>query len=102
MAFRHMTFERSKSDPCLFFKWTVHGLVLWVTWVDDCLVCGKKEGVLEAKKQLMARFDCDEVGELTEYIGCRIDRGDGTMKILSRSYHRVSRTSSICQPRRLQ
>jgi hypothetical protein len=81
MAFRHMTFERSKSDPCLFFKWTVHGLVLWVTWVDDCLVCGKKEGVLAAKKQLMARFDCDEVGELMEYIGCRIDRGDGIMKI---------------------
>jgi len=69
MAFRHMTFQRSKSDPCLFFKWTVHGLVLWVTWVDDCLVCGKKEAVLEAKQQLMARFDCDEVGELKEYIG---------------------------------
>lgn len=38
MAFRHMTFERSKADPCLFFKWTEHGLVLWVTWVDDCLL----------------------------------------------------------------
>jgi hypothetical protein len=80
-AFRHMTFERSKADPCLFFKWTEHGLVLWVTWVDDCLVCGKKEGVLAAKKQLMERFDCDEVGELKEYIGCRVDRGDGIMKL---------------------
>ena len=81
MAFRHMTFERSQADPCLFFKWTAHGLVLWVTWVDDCLVCGKKEGVLAAKKQLMERFDCDEVGELKEYIGCKVDRGDGVMKL---------------------
>lgn len=34
-----------------------------------------------AKKQLMERFDCDEIGKLTEYIGCKIDRGDGYMKL---------------------
>jgi hypothetical protein len=81
MAFKHMTYERSKADPCLFFKWTTYGLVLWITWVDDCLVCGNKKGVLEAKKLLMERFDCDEVGELTEYIGCKIDRDEGFMKL---------------------
>jgi hypothetical protein len=81
MAFKHMTYERSKVDPCLFFKWTTYGLVLWITWVDDCLVCGNKKGVLEAKKLLMERFDCDEIGKLTEYIRCKIDRGDGFMKL---------------------
>jgi hypothetical protein len=81
MAFKHMTYERSKADPCLFFKWTTYRLVLWITWVDDCLVCGNKKGVLEAKKLLMERFDCDEVGELTEYIGCKIDRDEGFMKL---------------------
>ena len=82
MAFWHMTFECSKADPCQFFKWTVHGLVLWVTWVDDCLVCGKKEVVLAAKKQLMDRFNCNEIGELMEYIGCKVDRGDDWMKLI--------------------
>jgi hypothetical protein len=81
MAMKHMGCSRSKADPCLFFKWTAVGLVLWVTWVDDCLVCGKKEAVLEAKKDLMSRFDCDEVGELTEYIGCKVDRGDGYLRL---------------------
>jgi hypothetical protein len=60
VAMRHMQFERSKADPCLFFKWTTYGLTLWVTWVDDCLVCGNKTwtGVLQAKDELMdARFD---------------------------------------------
>ena len=80
-AFRYMTFKCSKADPCLFFKWTEKGLILWVTWVDDCLMCGKKEGVLAAKKQLMDRYDCDEIGELKEYIGCKIDRGKGWMKL---------------------
>jgi hypothetical protein len=81
LAMKHMGCDRSQADPCLFFKWTVSGLVLWVTWVDDCLVCGKKEAVLEAKADLMSRFDCDEVGELKEYIGCKVDRGDGFLKL---------------------
>ena len=76
-----MLFDHSKADPCLLYKWTKSGLILWVTWVDDCLVCGKKEGVLTSKKQLMDRFDCDEIGKLTEYIGCKIDRGNGWMKL---------------------
>jgi hypothetical protein len=33
------------------------------------------------KEQLMERFDCDEIGELTEYIGCKIERGEGWMKL---------------------
>jgi hypothetical protein len=81
MAMKHMGCNRSKADPCLFFKWTAIGLVLWVTWVDDCLVCGNKEAVMEAKKDLMSRFDCDEVGELTEYIGCKVERGDGYLRL---------------------
>jgi hypothetical protein len=81
MAMRHMEFTCSKVDPCLFFKWTALGLVLWVTWVDDCMVCGKKDAVLEAKKGMMSCFDCDEVGELTEYIGCKVDRGDGYLRL---------------------
>ena len=33
-----------------------------------------------AKKQLMDRYDCDEIGELKEYIRCKIDRGNRWMK----------------------
>jgi hypothetical protein len=36
-------------------------------------VVGCKEAVLRAKAQMMARFDCDEVGRLTEYVGCKVD-----------------------------
>ena len=76
-----MTFDHSKANLCLFFKWTKDGLILWVTWVDDCLVCGRNDGVLVAKKQLMERFDCDEIHELMEYIGCKIERGEDWMKL---------------------
>jgi hypothetical protein len=82
-AFRHMEYGRSKADPCLYFRWTALGLILWLSWVDDCLVGGKDEGVKKAKGQMMELFDCDYVGELKEYVGCKVDydKEAGTMKL---------------------
>jgi hypothetical protein len=72
-AFRLMEYKRSKADPCLYFAWTALGLVLWISWVDGCLAVGKKEAVMKAKAQMMKRFDCDEVGPMKEYVGCKVD-----------------------------
>ena len=69
-----MNYRRSKADPCLYFDWTKVGLVVWISWVDDCLVAGKKEGVIVAKNQMTARFDCEELGKVDEYVGCKVER----------------------------
>jgi hypothetical protein len=37
------------------------------------LVGGKGEGVKKAKAHMMELFDCDDVGELKEYVGCKVD-----------------------------
>ena len=73
-AFKAMKFERSKADPCLYYSWTEHGLVTWISWVDDCLVCGSPEGVKIARAQMMEQFDCDDIGNMDEYVGCKITR----------------------------
>jgi hypothetical protein len=82
-ALRCMKYGRSKADPCLYFRWTVCGLILWLLWVNGCLVAGKKEGVLQAKDSMMELFDCDDVGELNEYVRCKVDYDQeaGTMKL---------------------
>jgi hypothetical protein len=72
-ALRSMKYDRSKADPCFYFPNAEHRLVIWLSWVDNCLICGKPEGVKHAKEEMMKRFDCDEVGELKEYIGCKIE-----------------------------
>ena len=90
MAFKSMKFQRSKADPCLQYKWTDKGLVLWVTWVDDCLCVGPDEAVAESKKQLESRFDVDDLGPVQEYVGCKID------------YDRQERAIKITQPVLLQ
>ena len=71
---RHLGFERSGADPCLYFKWTVTGLVVWLSWIDDCMVWGKAEQANKEKDGFVDRFDCDDIGEVKEYVGCKIDK----------------------------
>ena len=58
----------------------MYGLVIWLSWIDDCLVTGDTRAVKAAKEQMKSRFDCDDVGELTEYVGCKIERDDKSLK----------------------
>jgi hypothetical protein len=72
LAFASMNYHRSKADPCLYFDWTIDGLIVCISWVNDCLVAGKKPGVLIAKGQMTARLDCEETGEVDKkYVGCK-------------------------------
>jgi len=70
---KELGFERSNADPCLFYNWDDSGLVLCICWIDDLLWVGKKENVLKYKKQLSTMVAIDDVGELKEYIGNKID-----------------------------
>jgi hypothetical protein len=62
LCFSSMGFVRSKADPCLYFKWSREGLVLWVSWIDDCLVMEPTDSVKAARKQM------------DEYVGCKLVR----------------------------
>src|SRR5688572_6811902 len=72
-AFQHMEFNRSQADPCLYHKWIEDELTVWITWVDDCLIAGKVEAVEHSKDKMMKLFDCDDIGDLQEYVGCKVE-----------------------------
>jgi hypothetical protein len=76
----HMKYNRCNTDPCLYYCWSKTGLVLWLPWVDDCLVCGLQENVEEVKNDLKEPFDCDDLGNMMEYIACKIDHDKNSMK----------------------
>jgi hypothetical protein len=82
-ALRGMNYMRSKANACLYYLWNNNGLVIWLSWVDDCLICGEKEDILYAKEEMKKRFDYDEVGELKEYAGCKVDhnKDEGWIKL---------------------
>jgi hypothetical protein len=73
-AFGYMNYIKSKADPCLHFKWTVKGLIIWISWVDDFLVCGEEQSVMEAKAMMSKIFDCKDVGIMNKYVGCKIEQ----------------------------
>jgi hypothetical protein len=81
-AFSAMNFERSKADPCLYYSWTKHGLVTWISWADNCLVCNSPEGMKIGMAQMMKQFNCNEISNMDEYVGCKIDCNfkNGTIK----------------------
>jgi hypothetical protein len=73
-AFKKMGFRRSSADPCLYVKDAKNGLVIWISWVDDCLIMGHKSEVSKYHAVMNSYFDCDNIGDLKEYVGCKIDK----------------------------
>ena len=78
---RDMNLKRSTADPCLYYSWTNKGLVLLISWIDDNMIVGNNEVVKATKKELMERFECDDCGDLQEYVGCKITRKPGEVKL---------------------
>jgi len=74
-------FERSEADPCLFYAWRNEGLVIWVTWVDDNMVIAPPNIVDREKDMMKNHFECDDLGNMTEYIGCKIERSNTSRAI---------------------
>ena len=64
---------RNKADPCLYFKWVNNKLLMWMSWIDDYLYCGQEQDALQARDDMKKRFECDDVGPLEEFVGCKIE-----------------------------
>jgi hypothetical protein len=45
------------------------------------LIIGPKKAVEKTKKDLMERFDCEDCGDIEEYVGCKIERTKNSLKI---------------------
>jgi hypothetical protein len=52
----------------------------WMSWIDDCLVAGDPREVEADKEKMKSIFECDDLGELNEYYGCKIDRDEYYVK----------------------
>jgi hypothetical protein len=59
-----------------------------VSWIDENLIIGPKKAV--EKKDLMERFDCEDCQDIKEYVGCKIERTNNSLKftqpVLMQSY----------------
>ena len=63
-------------------EWTAAGfLIVWLSWVDDCVCFGQPDDVKESMNELNELFECDDVAEFEEYVGCKIERSKESLKM---------------------
>eukprot|EP00957_Ditylum_brightwellii_P074019 5624499-Ditylum_brightwellii.AAC.1 len=90
---RHMGYKCNGTDPCIYFKWTTFGLIVQLSWIDSCMVWGHNKVTTKESKEFTSQFDCDKVGKVKEYVGCKIGHNKEersikfTLPVLLQSYN---------------
>ena len=80
-AFKATEFMCSTADPCMYYKWTAAGfLFIWLSWIDDCACFRINDDVEESRKEMNQLFECDNIDDMEEYVGCKIDKDEGSIK----------------------
>ena len=46
---------------------------MWLSWVDNCAVGGHGQDPHNEKEKMKKLFNCNSSGEVTEYIGTKVD-----------------------------
>ena len=68
-------YTRNCAYPCLYYKWHAdHGLIGWLSFIDNMLIICHEQAMQNIKKQFTDTdtVDCDDIGEMKEYIGTKI------------------------------
>jgi hypothetical protein len=73
------------------YKWVDGRLVIMISWINDSMILGPSDLVMQLKMDSMQQFDCDDCGHLEEYVGNKIEYvGDDTIQfvqtVLMQSY----------------
>ena len=74
MAMWSMGCENSKTDPCLIWERTQNRLSVWLSWIDDCPCVGHDMEVRKTRAELLRRFECNDIGEVEDYLGLKVER----------------------------
>eukprot|EP00957_Ditylum_brightwellii_P210903 15365538-Ditylum_brightwellii.AAC.1 len=54
--------KKNGADPCMYYQWTMVGLIICLSWIDDCMVWGPKNIIQAELDAFNERFDCNDMG----------------------------------------
>jgi hypothetical protein len=74
-------FTQSTSDPCIFIKRNKGKVIIVAIFVDDSVIVGVKEDVVEAKAILSSMFKMKDLGELKSIVGIKVERTTTTTSL---------------------
>ena len=80
-TFNKMNFRRRKVDPCMYFNWKILGLIIWLYQIDECIWFGNIEDVEDSHNKMRQLSECDDVGNMDEYVRCKVERKEESFKL---------------------
>jgi hypothetical protein len=63
-AIANIRLKQSSANPCLYYKWVDGRLVIMISWINNNMILGPSNLVMQLKKDFMQQFDCDDCEHL--------------------------------------
>ena len=73
VATQNIRLKRNTTDPSLYYKLERGRLVIMILWIDNNMILGPEDLVMQIKANSMKQFECNNCGCLKEYIGSKIE-----------------------------
>jgi len=81
-SMKELGFEGLRSDAGLFIFRNEHGFVIAVIYVDDALFVGPNSNLVqELKQKFMKRWECRDLGEITEFLRMRVHKDSSKIEL---------------------
>ena len=77
-ALHSRNFKCMQNENCLFFKHTIHSLIIIALYVDDLIIAGATTDVNEVKHFLNSRYIMKDLGQVHHILGCEVIRDSNT------------------------
>jgi hypothetical protein len=71
VATQNIRLKMSTADPCLYYKWERGSLVIMISWINDNIILGPEDLVMQVKTNLMKQFSAIIVGISKSMLGTR-------------------------------
>ena len=85
-----MGLEQSVLENCLFTMKKNGELLMLTLYVDDILICASDLNMLDdLKQQFSQNIEMKDLGELSQYLGIKITRENGTIKVDQKKIPRI-------------
>jgi hypothetical protein len=73
LALKGCGFQGTSVNPCLWTKYTEHGIVFVGVYINDCLVIGNENSINDVINGLKSyKFGLKIANDLKDYLSCRI------------------------------
>jgi len=85
--FKERNFRASESDACLFFKRNEGRLIIILLYVDDLIIAAdSRQDISDTVVELKKRFKIKELGNLSFYLGVKLERDKNSLKLSQEAY----------------